>query len=301
VPEDKQGDAAPAVLQFDPSGKFLQAWGWPLGGADQLWPRRAHCIYVDHHDNVWIGGTWREADESDDYLLKLSSTGKRLLQIGQPTASKGPRDTANVYGVADLFVYEETNELFAADEGNLRVIVYDADTGAFKRMWAGSGDEPPAEFKVVGNLGLRAPASPSAPGRAWSSMHAVRASNDGIVYAADRNGRRIQLFTLDGQYIKELTDVYASGLAFSRDPEQKFLYLADSSGKGVEQVVVMDRRTLTVLDRFGQAGTAPGEFQGVHQLAVDSKNDLYVVEVAPGNRLQKFVFKGLAPARQAAP
>jgi sugar lactone lactonase YvrE len=266
VAEAQRANMAPSVLEFDSSGKFLQAWGWPV--TKELWPGREHCMYVDADDNVWIGGTWRSEKESDDYIQKFDSKGKLLLQIGQPNASKGPTDTANVHGAADLFVYAKTREVFVADEGNLRLIVFDANTGAFKRMWTGAG-------------------SP------WGATHAVQVSDDGIVYVGDRANRRIQLFSVDGKFLKEVTDVYASGLTFSRDPEQRFMYIADSTGSGVEQIVVMDRKNLTVVSRFGKEGTAPGEFQGPHVMSVDSKNNLYVTEVAPGNRLQKFLFKGV--------
>src|SRR5262245_40418212 len=54
VPADQQANAAPAVLEFETSGWFIQAWGGPKAGYD--WPEREHGIYVDPEDNVWIGG-----------------------------------------------------------------------------------------------------------------------------------------------------------------------------------------------------------------------------------------------------
>jgi hypothetical protein len=289
VPEAQRVNSAPSVLEFDASGKFIQAWGWPT--TKEVWPLREHCMYVDGDDNVWIGGTWRTATESDDYIQKFSPSGKLLLQIGQPNASKGPRDPVNVHGAADLFVYDKTHEVFVADEGNLRVIVYDTNTGAFKRMWAGFGETPPEKLPDPPARGAAPPASTGEP-RAWGAVHSIHVSNDGIVYVGDRANRRIQLFSLDGKYLREMTNVYSSGMAFSHDPAQQFIYDADSTGSGVEQILVIDRKTLTPLSRFGKEGTAPGEFQGPHVLAVDSKNNLYVTEVAPGNRLQKFLFKG---------
>jgi hypothetical protein len=288
--EPLRAKAAPSVLEFDSSGKFLQAWGWPT--TKELWPGREHCMYVDSDDNVWIGGTWRSATESDDYIQKFSPQGKLLLQIGMPNASKGPRDTANVHGAADLFVYAKTREVFVADEGNLRLIVYDADSGRFKRMWAGSGDAPPEKLPEAPPAGAAAPPANAPKPRTWGATHAVQVSNDDIVYLGDRANRRIQLFSLDGKLLREVPDVYASGITFSRDPEQRYMYVSDSTGNGIEQILVMDRRNLTVISRFGKEGTGPGEFQGPHVLAVDSKNNLYVTEVAPGNRLQKFLFMG---------
>jgi hypothetical protein len=311
VPEDQKNRVAPPVLQFDSTGKFLQAWGGP--NKDYVWPRREHALYVDDKDNVWIAGTWRpqggpgtgRADE-DDTVLKLTTTGKLVMQIGAPGASRGATDTRNTYGAADLFVYHKTNELIVADEGNLRVMVFDADTGAFKRMWAAFGRPPvdpprgggPAPEPVAGAppkpvLDTEGPGPPQ-----WGNTHGARVSNDGLLYVADRANRRVQVFTLDGKYVNQMFinragpgEVSASGLEFSADPEQRFLYVSDF---GNEHLVVVERKSLEVQYQFGKEGTAPGDFRGIHYLAVDSRGNLYVTEVAPGNRLQKFLFKGLA-------
>ena len=82
-----------------------------------------------------------------------------------------------------------------------------------------------------------------------------------------------------------------SGLAFSPDKEQQFLYLSDY---GNSHIAVVDRKTLEVLYQFGKRGAQPGNFQGVHHIAVDSKGNLYTAEVAPGARAQRFLFKGMS-------
>jgi DNA-binding beta-propeller fold protein YncE len=118
------------------------------------------------------------------------------------------------------------------------------------------------------------------------------------VYVADRSNRRVQLFTPEGKYITEVflnragpSSGSVSGLAFSPDPEQKYLYLSDY---GNSHIAVLDRKSLTVLYQFGVRGKEPGNFQGVHHIAVDSKGNLYTAEVAPGARAQKFIFKGMS-------
>lgn len=285
VPESLKDHIAPPVLEFDASGKFLQAWGGQAG-AGYEWPGQEHCLYVDDKDNVWIGGTAGRLDAttpgSDDMLLKLTTKGKLVMQIGHRGGSTGPQDTKNVHGPADIFVYSKTNEVFVGDEGNKRVIVFDADTGAFKRMWTGDG---PQQIKAT---------------------HSVRVSNDGFVYVADRSNRRIQVFTVDGKYVTQKFlngdgPSNPSGLALSTDPEQRFMYVAETE---TDHLVVVDRKSLEVLYQFGKKAAvkgsrteltpiSPGEFQGIHYLAVDSKGNLFTSDVDSGNRVQRWFFKGL--------
>jgi DNA-binding beta-propeller fold protein YncE len=305
VRNDQKAMAAPPVLEFDEAGNFIQGWGGPGPGYD--WPETEHGIYADPKGFIWIGGNGR----TDNHLLKFTKDGKFVMQIGHKSQSKGNKDTQNVNQAADTFVYTPTNELFVADGyGNRRVIVFDADTGAFKRMWGAFGNEPldnvPAEPKVA--EGDRVPAKEqTGPGplQFVRPVHAVRVSNDGLVYVSDRGGKRVQVFTLDGKFVMQrFIDRYCeaphcgngqtvASTAFSADPEQRFLYVASRSPA---RVWILDRKTLEPLDSFGRNGVAPGEFYVMHHMNVDSKGNLYVTEVQDGKRIQKFVFKGLAPA-----
>jgi DNA-binding beta-propeller fold protein YncE len=305
VRNDQKAMAAPPVLEFDEAGNFIQGWGGPGPGYD--WPETEHGIYADPKGFIWIGGNGR----TDNHLLKFTKDGKFVMQIGHKGQSKGNKDTQNVNQAADTFVYTPTNELFVADGyGNRRVIVFDADTGAFKRMWGAFGNEPldnvPAEPKVA--EGDRIPAKEqTGPGplQFVRPVHAVRVSNDGLVYVSDRGGKRVQVFTLDGKFVMQrFIDRYCeaphcgngqtvASTAFSADPEQQFLYVASRSPA---RVWILDRKTLQPLDSFGRNGVAPGEFYVMHHMNVDSKGNLYVTEVQDGKRIQKFVFKGLVPA-----
>jgi DNA-binding beta-propeller fold protein YncE len=129
-------------------------------------------------------------------------------------------------------------------------------------------------------------------------VHSVLVSNDNIVYIGDRSNRRIQLFTPDGKYLKQMfvnragpSNGSVSGLAFSPDKDQQFLYMADY---GNSHIVVADRKKLEILYQFGMRSAKPGDFQGIHHLAADSKGNLYTAEVAPGARAQRFAFKGFS-------
>jgi DNA-binding beta-propeller fold protein YncE len=196
VPEAQRAQAAPPLLEFDAKGKFVRGWGGPGKGFD--WPDSEHGVFVDYKDNVWIGGSSPTSTSltkrSDDMLLKFTKDGKFLLQIGGPDKSGGNADTKSVNKPADAFVYPKTNELYVADGyGNRRVLVLDADTGAFKRMWGAFGNAPVDAQPAAGGRGA-APFLVEGPGpdQFGSPTHAVRVSNDELVYVADRQNRRVQ-------------------------------------------------------------------------------------------------------------
>src|SRR6266536_4887877 len=100
---------APAVLEFNPNGKFLQAWGGP--GAGFEWFESEHGIFVDDTDNVWLSGNAKD----DNHILKFTTSGKLLMQIGHKGKNQGSNDVANLGGPAGLFVHKKANELFVAD------------------------------------------------------------------------------------------------------------------------------------------------------------------------------------------
>ena len=304
VRDDQKAMAAPPVLEFDEAGNFIQGWGGPGEGYE--WPEIEHGIYVDPKGFVWIGGNGK----SDHHLVKFTQAGKFVMQIGRKGQSKGNTDTQNVNQAADTFVYAKTNELFVADGyGNRRVIVFDADTGAFKRMWGAFG-KPPTDIKPAPKPkvpeGSRIPAKEetgNGPDQFEPPVHAARVSNDGLVYVSDRGGKRVQVFTLDGKYVtQKFIDRYCeephcgngqtvASTAFSHDPEQRYLYVASRSPA---RVWVLDRKTLEPLDSFGRPVIAPGEFYVLHHMNVDAKGNLYTTEVQDGKRIQKWVFKGLS-------
>jgi hypothetical protein len=305
--------AAPPVLEFGADGAFLNAWGGDGQGYD--WPLTEHGITVDDKDVVWIGGS----AVTDDMLLTFTAQGTFVKQFGARGQSQGNADQKNFNRPADVFVYAKTGETFVADGyGNRRVVVLDSETGAFKRTWGAFGDPPDAQ-PPAGAPGAPAASTtidtegPGSP-RFGNPVHAVKISNDGFVYVADRPNRRVQVFTPAGKYITQVfinrsgpSNGSAAGLAFSADAAQQFLYVSDY---GNSHIVVLERRTLQLLYQFGTRGTKPGDFQGPHHLAVDSKGNLYTAEVSPGNRAQKFLYTGtsttpppnaLTPAQPTGP
>ncbi len=280
--------AAPPVLEFDQAGNLVGHWGGPGDGFE--WPQSNHGITVDYKGNVWIGGN----GEKDAHVLKFTKDGKFLMQVGHSGKNGGSNDMTNFGRVAKIFVDPKANEAYLSDGYlNKRVAVIDADTGAFKRYWGAYGNKPDDT-----DLGKYDP--DAAPAKQFRNpVHCAELSNDGMVYVCDRANDRIQVFQKDGKFVKEefiakrtLGDGSVWDIAFSKDPEQKFIYLAD--GKN-ERVYVIDRSSLKVLTTFGDGGRQPGQFFGVHSIATDSKGNIYTTETYEGKRLQKFVFKGMAP------
>jgi DNA-binding beta-propeller fold protein YncE len=303
--------AAPPVLEFDEEGNLIGHWGGPGQGYD--WPVSNHGITVDYKGNVWIGGNGRGAqvvpptqaaalNESqpgggpfnDNMVLKFTQDGKFLMQIGHPGQSKGSNDLENLKGPAKMFIDKETNELYVADGyGNHRIIVFDADTGKYKRHWGAYGHKPDDT-----SLGPYNPDAPPAP-QFRNPVHCTELANDGLLYVCDRVNDRIQVFKKDGTFVKEtiiakrtLGDGSVWDIAFSKDPQQKYIFLADGSN---EKVYIMLRDTLEILTSFGDGGRQPGEFYAVHSIATDSKGNIFTTETYRGQRVQKFLYKGMAP------
>ena len=285
---------APPVLEFDEEGNLIGHWGGPGQGYD--WPDSNHGIFVDYKGNVWIGGNSRgkpPAPFHDNQVLKFTQDGKFLMQIGHPTQSQGSNDTGNLKGAAKMFLDKATNELYVADGyGNHRVIVYDAETGKYKRHWGAYGHKPDDT-----DLGPYNPDAPPAQ-QFRNPVHCAELANDGLLYVCDRANDRIQVFKKDGTFVKEaiiakrtLGDGSAWDIAFSKDPEQKYIFLADGSN---EKVYILLRDTLEILTSFGDGGRQPGQFYAVHSIATDSKGNIFTTETYRGQRVQKFVYKGMA-------
>jgi DNA-binding beta-propeller fold protein YncE len=284
---------APAVLEFDRNGIFLQAWGGP--GAGYEWPATQHGIFVDHKDNVWLSGSAKE----DNQILKFTNKGKFLMQIGHSGKNRGSNDTSNLGGPAGLFVYPKTNELFVADGYfNHRVIVFDADTGAYKRHWGAYGKKPEDDYKFPSRAQL---VQGPPPPQFNNPVHSVVVSNDDLVYVADRTNNRLQVFKLDGTFIKEIfiarNTLQAEGtvhhFAMSPDKDQKFLYVLDGSNKAIR---ILNRQTLEIVANIGgHAGHNAREFFHAHSFAADSKGNLFIGEVNNGQRYYKYAFKGMGP------
>jgi hypothetical protein len=275
--------AAPPVLVFDAQGNLLQSWGGP--GEGYNWPILEHGIYVDKDDHVWISGS----GITDRHILKFKSNGQLVMQIGHPSADVPDSSRTDILGrPAGMDVDTEAHEVYIADGYmNKRVVVYDSDSGAFKRLWGAYGNMPNDS-----NPGPYDPATP-ADQQFRNPVHCVHLSRDGLVYVCDRVNDRLQVFTKQGKFAKEFLvrpQTLGAGsvwqFAFSIDEKQKFLLLAD----GENNVIwTLRREDGAVLGQTGHNGRNAGQFHWVHQVVSDSQGNLYTGEVDTGKRIQKFV------------
>ena len=281
---------APPVIEFDPQGNVVQAWGGPGRGSswfetvDELYPvgtAPEHGIFVDDMDNVWLAG-------NGHIVLKFTREGKLLMQIGQLWQTAGSNDTRLLGNPTDVAVDPKTNEVFIADGYvNRRIVVFDSDTGAYKRHWGAYGLRP-----EDGPIEIYDPDGPLP--RQFYQLHGVGLARDGLVYASDRQRNRVQVFRTDGTFVNEVvipTDTVpiqtqGTGVAgstwrtgFSADPEQRFLYIADMANS---KVWILNRGDLQILGSFDSP-------RAHHMAGADSKGNLYTTG---GRSPQKFLLKG---------
>ncbi|MEQ1897815.1 MAG: hypothetical protein ABL971_10575 [Vicinamibacterales bacterium] len=290
----------PSIIEFDATGGVVQAFGGPDSknpkgkrhAEGYEWPRE-HGLFVDHKGHVWTGSD----EEGSSTITKLTHDGALIRQKGQFGKGHSNADTENFGQPAGLFVHAKDNEVYVADGyHNRRVIVMDADTLSFKRMWGAYGNTPMDIPKGQYHYDPDAP-----PSQQFSNpVHCVKITRDDLVYVCDRVNNRIQVFRKDGTFVKEQfvapkTRGFGAvhDIAFSADPQQRFLYVADGANR---KVWMLRRDDLKILGSFGHGGHYAGEFAVTHVMASDSQGHLYVGETIGGNRVQKFRFAGVKKA-----
>lgn len=300
--------AAPPVIEFDAEGAVVQAWPelrefFAEGGAaagqgnrvgpagERLWEatdgpgygewgRREHTVYVDHQDFVWV-----TLDESH-VIYRFTREGEHVLTIGEAGVTGGSNDTLHLGRPAGLVVDPERNELFVADGyTNKRVIVFDAETGAYRRHWGAYGNEPEDVQLAFDPRG-------EPPQQFVGPVHGIDLSRDGLVYVSDRRANRIQVFERDGTFVREgfvapeTRDLgTAYGVALSTDAEQRWAFVNDGSNN---RIWILRRSDLEVVGGFSSYGRQGGQVLSAHSIAVDADGNVYVGETR-GRRVQRFV------------
>ena len=309
TPEQLESEATgsidvPRVFEFDTAGALVRGWGGP--GTSDIWMKNSppgtpypagtpaeHGMWVDDDNNVWVTGNGHVA-------LKFTPDGNLLMQIGELGQTDGSNSTMFLGNSCTLTVDSETNELYVADGYiNRRVVVFDGNTGAYKRHWGAYGNDP-IDFELSPEGLYTDPDQlyfpEASPQQQFLAVHCVRVANDGSVYVCDRQRNRVQVFRRDGTFVTEflvapntLAELgfpqgvgatnfgSASTIGFSKDSEQRFMYVGDNMNA---KIWIYRRSNLELL---GSIDTNP---LANHYLAVDSSGDIY------NSGLQKFVLTG---------
>jgi len=278
--------AAPTIVAFNPAGDVIASFSAQQG----------HGMVVDRQGNVWIGS---------DRVRKYTRDGKQIGEIGrvadrQPPgkdvegvkafrAKYPPTTPLIVGGLEELRTDDDRKEIYVIDSylGG-RVLVYDMDTMQLKRGWGAYG-KPLADISA----GPGGRYDPKAPAKDFLGHVTLNVARDGTVYAADRPSNRIQVFTREGKYLKEffiatetLERGSAGGVAFSADPQQRYMFISDIQNN---TIWILNRQDGKLLSRIGSTGNWAGQFHGLHMIATDSKGNIFTGEVQAGERVQKFV------------
>jgi len=291
--------SAPPVLEFDADGNMVRAWGGPSETEEYVWPASNHGLGVDQMGNIWIGGN----GGGDSHVLKFSQQGDYLGTYGEPRNAPNSSATNHFGRVADIeFDFAANESYFADGYANKRVAIVDIDSGEIKRTWGAYGNTPDDSYQYVGER---------RGGTGWSAddyeeqqfrtpVHCAEPSNDGLVYVCDRPNNRVQVFQADGTYVREayyapetLGDGAIWDIAFSPDPEQSFIYVAD--GKNA-RIRIIDRQSMEEVSTIGTGGRYAGMFQAVHSIDTDSQGNIYATETYEGRRLHKFIYQGIGDA-----
>jgi len=286
--------AAPSVLVFDKQGNLVKSWGGP--GHIPGWPANEHAIFVDRAGNVWLAGNQAPMNNAgeDRQIFKFDNNGTLLATYGHAMAGPDNNQATDYFGrIAAFDADEAAGELFVADGyGNRRVAVLDMSTGAFKRGWGAYG----IPLAQIDNGTLPAYSPGQAPAKQFlGPVHCIRLSRDGFVYVCDRTSNRVQVFTKQGQFVKEFIvapNTRANGsvwtVNFSSDPQQRYLFVGD----GRNNVIwILNRADGKVVGSFGHNGRNAGQFHWVHAMVADSEGNLYTGEVDTGKRIQKFTLR----------
>jgi hypothetical protein len=291
----------PELIELDQQGNVLSAWG---GAGHPKWPMNSQTVIADSKGNIWISGT-----NAQDSIIKYSTDGKVLWDFDhRPPAEAGMmpennQETNVLINKGRFQLDEMANELYIIQQK--RVLIYDASTGAYKRGWGGHGmplseisNEPIPGYKWTGG-------PPPDEKNFVPDLHFVEISRDRRVYIGERGANRIQVFTTDGKWLQDImvspnTPARGCGgvasvkgspcgttykLAISKDPQQKYLFVAD----GHNFVIwMLDRQSGKTLGYFGGNGRLAGQLHFPNAVATDSRGNIYTGEVDTGKRIQKF-------------
>jgi DNA-binding beta-propeller fold protein YncE len=231
------------VLVFEPSGRFVRSFGKGLF-------KTAHGLRIDRQDNVWT------TDSANHVVIKFDHDGKVLMTLGERGVAA--EDERHFNKPADV-AFGDDGTFFVADGyGNSRVVKFDRD-GKFLMAWGKKG-KGEGEFVIP---------------------HAVRLDSKGLVYVADRENDRVQVFDQNGKFIRQFGGFAPFGLFITPRDE---MFAADGRAHQVHRLTLEGK----VEETWGKRGPEAGNFFLPHGITVGTDGAVYVTEV-DGKRVQKFV------------
>ena len=300
-PEDEaRGGFLPKLVHLTGEGDFINAWGGkdhiPAVDGVSQWPDGLEGLECDGDGNLWIFGFL----PGDDAVLKFSPAGELLLRIGQRGKAGGDADTHFLDRPTSCFHDVKTREVFVTDGyGNHRVIAFNADTGAFTRMWGAYGKNPSELAPPIPKPAYGQKQVSQQPDFA-NPVHKVTLGPNGKMYVADRINNRIQEFELvpgGAHFLREFeiapgTGLYGAAFDIGFAPCGQFMYIADGVNFRVWSV---DLATLEVLGsttvhcEYENEENLPLHYSLLHRFTVEPNGDLLLACVNAGLKRLKFL------------
>jgi DNA-binding beta-propeller fold protein YncE len=233
------------IIVYEKDGSFVRSWGEGMF-------KNAHGAYIDEKDHIYC------VDRDRHILWKFTTDGELLMTIGNVDVEAD----GEPFNLPTDVALAPDGDIYVSDGyGNNRVHLFSPE-GKLLLSWGEKG-EGPGQFNLPHGIWVR----------------------DGKVYVADRQNHRIQIFTLDGEYIDEWGG-FKQPCDLSID-EAGIVYVPELQGR--VSILNLDGEVLTRIG--GERGHGPGEFYAPHCTWTDSEGSLYVGEVLEGQRIQKFVRK----------